>query len=127
VLVEKYLQYGVFGGVLDSRMAAARLCGERAQISLQRRHEGHLRLLLRGSGEATGALGVRVWAALSTADQEREAPDGAGSGEIWARGEATRRRRCGALCALDVFPVLLRGEKVATSSWLQRLLVAALC
>jgi hypothetical protein len=47
----------MLGGVLDGRVAAARLGGESAEIGLQSRHEGHPRLLillLRLSREARG-------------------------------------------------------------------------
>lgn len=52
----------MLGGVLDGGVAAARLGGERAQIGLQRRHEGHPRLflLLLGLSQEARPLGVRV-------------------------------------------------------------------
>jgi hypothetical protein len=47
----------VLGGVLDGGVAAARLGGERAEIGLQSRHEGHPCLLLLPLGFGREARG----------------------------------------------------------------------
>lgn len=84
---EQYLEYGVLGGVLDGGVAAASLGGERAQIGLQRRHEGHLRVLTpqarRGAPTQEGG-GLGFWAYLDRGDRGgEENRGGEGIGREW--------------------------------------------